>query len=111
MPSWEALLTASWRAYPATAMILAGMAVAARGIYRERRELHRPPSDPGLGFALARALRGTLAGAALAGMGFGWLYALSSLVIVSALIWLEEMLEISSVLRVIRAGRQGGRPS
>jgi hypothetical protein len=106
LPSWEALLTASWRVYPAVALVVAGVVVAARRIYRERRELHRPPSDPGLGFALTRALRGTLAGAALAGMGLGWLYALSSLVIVSALIWLEEMLEISSVLRVIRADRR-----
>lgn len=108
MPSWDALLTAPWRVYPAWALIGLGVAIAARGIYRERRELRRPPTDPGLGFALARALRGTLAGLALAGMGIGWLQAMASLVIVSALIWLEEMLEITSVLRALRASRGDG---
>jgi hypothetical protein len=111
MPSWDALLTASWRPYPACALVVAGLVVAARGIHRERRELRRRPSDPGLGRALIRALRGTLAGAALVGVGLGWIYAFSPLIIVSALIWLEEMLESSAVLRTIRAGRDRRRAS
>jgi hypothetical protein len=99
MPSWETVLTASWRAYPAAALVAAGVGLAARGIHRERRDLSRPPSDPGLGWALVRTVRAVLAGAALVGIGVGWLVASTSLILVSALVWLEEMLEISSVLR------------
>jgi len=99
MPSWEAVLTAPWRVYPATALVAAGLLLAVRGIHRERRDLRRPPADPGLGWALVRTARAILAGAALVGIGVGWLVASTSLVLVSALIWLEEMLEISSVLR------------
>jgi|SRR5687768_8748044 hypothetical protein len=107
----SALLTAPWRVWPALALVALGVAVAARGLYRERRDLRRPPTDPGLGFALARALRSTLGGLAIAGMGLGWYWSLASLLVVSALIGLEEMLEITSVLRALRAdthGRHGG---
>jgi hypothetical protein len=106
MPSWDALLTAPWRGYPAGVLIVVGVVFAVRSIMRERRDLGRPPTDPGLGFALIRALRGTLSGLAFVGMGIGWLATLPPLIIVSALIGLEELLEISSVIRALRAGKR-----
>jgi hypothetical protein len=109
MPSWDAVLAAPWRGYPAAAFVVAGILVAVRGIRREWRDLHRPPTDPGLGWALARALRSTLGGLAAAGVGIGWWIGSPSLAIVSALVWLEEMLEISSVLRARRTSRLGER--
>jgi hypothetical protein len=106
-----ALLTAPWRTGPALALAALGVLVLVRAIYRERGDLKRPPTDPGLGFALARALRGTLGGLSLVGMGLGWLYAIGSLVVVSALIGLEELLEISSVIRALRAGERSRNAS
>jgi len=101
-----ALLTAPWRTAPSLALAALGVVVVVRAIHRERRDLRRPPTDPGLGFALARALRGTLGGLAVVGIGLGWFYAIGSLVVVSALIGLEELLEISSVIRALRAGER-----
>ncbi|HWP66408.1 MAG TPA: hypothetical protein VNO26_10890 [Candidatus Limnocylindria bacterium] len=99
MEAVAALLTAPWRHYPAAALIVLGLATAARGIRRDWRDLHRPPTDPGLGWALVRTLRSTLGGLAACGVGLGWWLSSAPLMLVSALVWLEEMLEISSVLR------------
>jgi len=96
---WFALLAAPWRFYPAAALVIVGLVIATHGLRRDWADLHRPPTDPGLGWALVRSLRSMLAGLAMCGVGIGWWRASSPLVLVSALIWLEEMMEISSVLR------------
>ena len=96
---WSTLLAAPWRFYPAVALMVTGLVIAIHGLRRDWRDLHRPPTDPGLGWALMRSLRSMLAGLALCGVGIGWWRSSSPLVLVSALIWLEEMMEISSVLR------------
>jgi hypothetical protein len=111
MAAWDGLLAAPWRTSPAAALIAIGLFVAMRGLYRERRDLRRPPTDPGLGFALTRTLRSMLGGLALAGIGVGWLAAVPSLMLVSALIGVEELLEISSVIRALRSGLGGERHS
>ena len=104
MGLWSALLAAPWRIYPAAALVIAGLLVAVHGLRRDWHDLHRPPTDPGLGWALVRTLRSMLGGLAVCGVGIGWWLASSPLVLVSALIWLEEMMEISSVLRARGAG-------
>ena len=99
MEIWTALLAVPWRHYPAALLVLAGALVAIHGLRRDWRDLHRPPTDPGLGWALVRTLRSMLAGLAVCGVGIGWSRGSSALVLVSALVWVEEMMEISSVLR------------
>jgi hypothetical protein len=96
---WTALLAAPWRHYPSAVLVVTGALVAIHGLRRDWRDLHRPPTDPGLGWALVRTLRSMLGGLALCGVGIGWWRGSSALVLVSALVWLEEMMEISSVLR------------
>lgn len=99
MSLWNSLLAAPWRFYPSAVLIIAGLVVAAHGLRREWPDLHRPPTDPALGWALVRTLRSMLGGLAVCGVGIGWWLGSSPLVLVSALVWLEEMMEISSVLR------------
>ena len=99
MDLWSALLWAPWRFHPAAALVIVGFVVAAHGLRRDWRDLHRPPTDPGLGWALVRTLRSMLGGLAVCGVGIGWWRGSSPLVLVCALVWLEEMMEISSVLR------------
>ena len=109
MHLWAAFLAAPWRYYPAAALVIAGVLVALHGVRRDWRDLHRPPTDPGLGWALVRSLRSMLGGLAMCGAGIGWWRGSSPLVLVSALVWLEEMMEISSVLRA-RGARIGRMP-
>jgi len=95
------LWTASWRLAPAAAGILAGSALALRGVWRERHGLSRPPTDPVMGAALARALRSTIVGLAVAGMAAAWWAQAPVWFVLFLCIGAEELWEISVVLEAL----------
>lgn len=98
----------SWRAWPATSMMAAGLVVALLGTWRQRHWLVLPASDGRKGSAMVRALRAVLAGGALAGVGASWLWQWPVAAFVAVVIGLEELWETSVVVGALDDARRRG---
>lgn len=105
----DALLTLSWRAYPAGALLALGIAIAVcsvrQGVYAARRE----PKDPWHALALLRGFRSSIGGLALAGIGAAWCWQLGWLLGLSLIIGGEELLESTVVIAALRHAAHAAR--
>lgn len=97
----DTLWELSWRAYPAAALIAAGLGIVVRGIWRQRRGIGLPVTRAAKGAALTRALRSVLTGFATAGIGVAWWAHLDLLLALSLVIGGEELLETSVVIAAL----------
>lgn len=97
----ETLWELSWRAYPAAVLVMAGLGIVARGVWRQRRGIGLPVTRAAKGAALARALRSVLTGLATSGIGIGWWAHLDLLLVLSLVIGGEELLETSVVIAAL----------
>ena len=113
----DAIWTLSWRVYPAAGLVAAGVALVVAGLWRERRSLALPVTDPAKGGALVRSLRSVLTGLAVAGIGAAWVYHVPYLLGLCLIIGGEELLETSLVIGAMNEGERraswdfGGRVS
>jgi hypothetical protein len=98
----EALLHASWRAYPALLLVAIGLVLGARAIRRWRiaAGLDR---DPERALAYALGFRTGILGLCAAAFGLGWLWQIEWLLVVSLIVLGEEMLEIGVMIAALRA--------
>lgn len=103
MPNFEEILTASWRAYPAIALVAAGLWLCVRGM-----GLHRAivsgARDPHRALEVARSFRVGIAGLCFIGGAVGWSLSMGWVVIVALIILGEEMLETSTMIAALRDG-------
>jgi hypothetical protein len=104
----DAIWLLSWRAWPATALVLGGIALALRAVWAERRGMALPSTDPHKGVAFVRALRGVLVGLAAAVMGVAWIWQLDTVFLVAAVIGGEELLETSVVVAALDDAERRG---
>lgn len=95
-------LGATWRIYPAVALVVAGAILAAWAVWREWPRLRLPVTDRRKALGLACWLRTTIAGLALVAVGAGWLGRHTGVVGVALVILGEEMLETSVVIAALR---------
>ena len=89
---------ASWRVYPAIALVLAGVIMALRGFGAEVRAFRTAPGDPATPLAMMRGFRRGILGFAVAGLAAAWLWQLGWLAILAGIITGEELLESSLVV-------------
>src|SRR5437763_16731842 len=89
---------ASWRVYPAIALVLAGVIMALRGFGAEVRAFRSAPGDPGTPLAMMRGFRRGILGFAVAGLAAAWLWQLGWLAILAGIITGAELLESSLVV-------------
>ena len=89
---------ASWRIYPATALLTLGVIIALRGFAAEIRAFRTAQGDPATPLAMMRGFRRGILGFAVAGFAAAWLWQLGWLAILAAIITGEELLESSLVV-------------
>ena len=89
---------ASWRIYPATALLALGVIIALRGFAAEIRAFRTAPGDPATPLAMMRGFRRGILGFAVAGFAAAWLWQLPWFAILAATITGEELLESSLVV-------------
>jgi hypothetical protein len=97
----DTLFELSWRAYPATVFMLAGVGLIRCSVRGLVRRLAVAPRDPERAFALMCAFRVAMSGACLAAIGAGWCWQLPALVGLSLVILFEETLEASTVIAAL----------
>jgi hypothetical protein len=85
-------------------LVLAGIAVAVRGIRRQAPGLGRPVTDAAKGAALLRAFRAVVVGLTLIGLGLAWEWQLGWLLGLTLVIGGEELLESTVVIAALDAG-------
>lgn len=93
----DALMTLSWRAYPAAALLVLGIGLAVGGLRGMAQPLRGPIALPAWigGFRLA------VLGLALSGVGAAWLWQLPWLLAVALGVGGEEILESSAYLAAL----------
>jgi hypothetical protein len=107
----DELLSLSWRAYPAAAVMLLGMGLVVSGVallptvYAGRR---RKRSGFEWAFAYLYLFRRIVVGMALVGAGLGWAWQVPWLAAASACIGVGELLESSYYIWVLRWGQRRG---
>jgi hypothetical protein len=93
--SVEAIFDLSWRLYPSVAMMLAGAAVAARGMRVEFHGHRMAVREPGKVLTIYRGFRLMMIGLAIASLGAAWNWQVAWLAILAIVIGGEETLESS----------------
>lgn len=97
--------------------MLAGVPLAVRGLRIEWRALFKPVRDPGKVLMLFRGFRMSVIGLAFVGIGAGWLWDQTWLIVLSAAIGIEETIESSIDVfaltrgKELRLGPQPARPT
>ena len=97
------LVELSWRWYPATALIVVGLGVAAWSIHRAVRLALRS-SDPWRALAIMRGFRIGVVALAVAAIGAAWLWQNGPLFGLALIIGGEELLESSVVIKALEHG-------
>jgi len=105
----EALIHSSWGAYPAALLIAVGVALAAAAVRRWRAAacLDR---DPERALAYALGFRTGILGLCAVAFGFGWLWQIAWLLVLSLIVLGEEMLEIGVMIAALRAATRPRLP-
>lgn len=103
----DALLTLSWRAYPAGGLVAIGLAVAVWGAYHGVSTAQREARDPRRALALLQGFRTSVIGLALAGIGAAWCWEIGWLFGLSIIIGGEELLESTVVIAALCQGARG----
>ena len=98
----DALIDLSWRLYPATALIVLGVVVAATGVRRCRLAFQRPLAGSMYPLGWMEGFRLTMIGLAVAGIGAAWLWHLPWLLALALAIGGEETLESSIAIAALR---------
>ena len=104
---WSIVVDAPWRVYPAAALALLGLALAARGLW------FGAAGSPGLlrqGCDTRAWIRGfqlAVGGLALVGVAAAWIWQLPWLLVIALGILGEELLETSRILTALNRGRSG----
>jgi cytochrome c biogenesis protein CcdA len=99
---WSIAVDAPWRAYPAAALALLGLASVVRGLW------FGAAGSPGLlrqgrdAFAWIRCFQFAVGGLALLGLAAAWVWRQPWLLVVSLAILGEELLETSRILTALR---------
>jgi hypothetical protein len=104
----NALWELPWRCHPAGGLALAGLVLAMRGLWRQRRGLALPVTDARKGVAMARALRPVLTGLALAIGAAAWAWHWPVVLQLALVIGAEELLETSAVIRALDDAERRG---
>ncbi|MDZ4278376.1 MAG: hypothetical protein U1B78_04480 [Dehalococcoidia bacterium] len=102
----DALVELSWRAYPAAAIIAAGLALAALGAAGLARGYLLPVRDRSKPIVWVSGFRMAVVGMAVTGLGAAWLWQQVWLLALALAIGGEELLETSFVLYVLRWGQK-----
>jgi hypothetical protein len=92
----------SWRAYPAIALMGAGVVLALRGDYLFVSGMRRPLGAPRRTWTWVRGMRLFLFGTSLAVAAAGWMWHIPALVAAGLVIGFEETLETSIVVSALR---------
>jgi hypothetical protein len=98
----DALFEITWRAWPATGLLVLGLALGCAAV-RRWRNAARLRRDPERALAYALGFRTGILGLCAAAFGLGWLLGLEWLVLVSLIVLGEEMLEIGVMIAALRA--------
>ena len=107
----DGLVDLSWRIYPASALMIGGLALAVLGFRLAAEALRRPPYGPATSLTLLRGFRYAVIGIALINAGAAWQWQVLW-PLVFALVFLgEEMLEISFMIATVRRARRRAVPS
>lgn len=104
----DALVTLSWRVYPAWVLIAIGLSISVWGVGRGIAAAHNEPRDPGRALAILRGFRVGVVGLAMAGIGAAWCWHLGWLLGLSLIIGGEELLESTVVIAALRRGAAHG---
>ena len=98
----ETVWELSWRAWPAAAMGVVGMALAVRGLALAWRGLRAPLGRPGKNLTWMRGFRYVLFGGSLAAVAAGWQWDIPALAVAGLAIGFEETLESSIAVWALR---------
>jgi hypothetical protein len=105
---WSIAVDAPWRAYPAAALALLGLALVVRGLWfgaAGRPGLVRQGRDA---YAWIRCFQVAVGGLALLGLAAAWVWQLSWLFVLALGVLGEELFETSRILTAIN--QNSGRP-
>ncbi len=107
-PVWSVVVDAPWRAYPAAALALLGIALIGRGLWfgsADSSGLLRQGRDA---VTWIRCFQVAVVGLALVGVAAAWVYRQPWLLVVALGIVGEELLETSRILTALK--RNPSRP-
>ncbi|MGI8926841.1 MAG: hypothetical protein ACR2HN_09380 [Tepidiformaceae bacterium] len=93
---------ATWRAYPAAALMAAGLLMTARGLRLEVRGWRTPLGRPGKDLTWMRGFRLAILGLAAVTLSAGWLLQWPVLVAAALIIAFEEALETSIAIWALK---------
>lgn len=91
----EILWESSLRTVPATALIVLGLYLVARSVFRLRSGWRMPFGTPGKTLSTMEWMRLVLGGASLIVIGAGWMWHIPVLIAAGAVIGFEETIETS----------------
>ncbi|HEX2036175.1 MAG TPA: hypothetical protein VHS99_18495 [Chloroflexota bacterium] len=104
------VLALSWRVYPAAALVILGVGLAASGLWLMRAGRRTPPGpERALVYRYLTVFRRVVVGLALAGTGVGWAWQVPWLFAAMLCVGAGELLESSSYLWVLRWGQRRGQ--
>ncbi|MEX0682204.1 MAG: hypothetical protein WD904_01235 [Dehalococcoidia bacterium] len=95
----------AWQTVAQIALMLAGVPLAVRGLWREWDAILRPIGDPEKVLKFFRGFRMSIIGLSLIGLGAGWLWDQTWLIVLSAAIGFEETIESSIDIFAMTRGK------
>jgi hypothetical protein len=102
-----------WQTIAQVALMVAGVPLALRGLRIEWSAILRPVGEPGKVLMFFRGFRMSVIGLALIGIGAGWMWDQTWLIVLSAAIGIEETIESSIDVFALTRGKDlwlGPRP-
>ena len=106
----DSVIHLTWRAYPAAALMAAGLMLTAYSVYRGVGNVRRERRDPMRALVLFRGFRLAIIGLSLAGIAAAWWWHVGWLLGLSLIIGGEETLESSTIIAALRWGGAAGHP-
>lgn len=103
----DAIVEAAWRAYPSSAVLAAGMLLAARGVRTEIAGWREHDAfDPMRALLFVQGFRMAVIGLTLTGVGAAWLWQVEWLFWLSVIVMGEETFETTLVIGGLRYGQK-----
>jgi hypothetical protein len=94
-----------WQTAAQVALMVAGIPLGVRGLRIEWTALFRPLRDPGKVLMFFRGFRMSIIGLALIGIGAGWMWDQTWLILLSVAIGIEETIESSIDVFALTRGK------